>query len=91
MIIFIDVLSSIDECEALCTRIAIMVDGKFKCSGNVQHLKCEHGQGYILKVRLKQVRQDGDEEAQSTHKIENLSRRIIEEFPSCRLQRKQMA
>lgn len=28
-----------DECEALCTRIAIMVAGEFKCLGSVQHLK----------------------------------------------------
>lgn len=30
---------SMDECEALCTRIAIMVSGDFKCLGSVQHLK----------------------------------------------------
>ncbi len=30
---------SMEECEALCTRIAIMVNGTFKCLGSVQHLK----------------------------------------------------
>jgi ABC-type multidrug transport system ATPase subunit len=30
---------NMDECEALCTRIAIMVAGEFKCLGSVQHLK----------------------------------------------------
>lgn len=30
---------SMEECEALCTRLAIMVNGSFKCLGNIQHLK----------------------------------------------------
>ncbi len=30
---------SMEECEALCSRIAIMVNGHFKCLGSVQHLK----------------------------------------------------
>lgn len=28
-----------EECEALCTRLAIMVNGSFKCLGTIQHLK----------------------------------------------------
>jgi len=30
---------SMEECEALCSRIAIMVNGAFKCIGSIQHLK----------------------------------------------------
>ncbi|KPP65393.1 hypothetical protein Z043_116197, partial [Scleropages formosus] len=30
---------SMEECEALCTRMAIMVNGRFKCLGSIQHLK----------------------------------------------------
>ncbi|GAA6076007.1 phospholipid-transporting ATPase ABCA1 isoform X1, partial [Tachysurus ichikawai] len=30
---------SMEECEALCTRMAIMVNGQFKCLGSLQHLK----------------------------------------------------
>ncbi|KAJ0055813.1 hypothetical protein NL108_012856, partial [Boleophthalmus pectinirostris] len=30
---------SMEECEALCTRMAIMVNGQFKCLGSIQHLK----------------------------------------------------
>eukprot|EP00058_Branchiostoma_floridae_P014356 XP_002599844.1 hypothetical protein BRAFLDRAFT_95534 [Branchiostoma floridae] len=30
---------SMEECEALCTRLAIMVNGEFKCLGSIQHLK----------------------------------------------------
>ena len=32
-------LDSMEECEALCTRLAIMVNGQFKCLGSIQHLK----------------------------------------------------
>jgi ABC-type multidrug transport system ATPase subunit len=28
-----------EECEALCGRIAIMVNGEFQCMGTPQHLK----------------------------------------------------
>jgi ATP-binding cassette subfamily A (ABC1) protein 3 len=36
---------SMEECEALCTRLAIMVNGKFKCLGSIQHLKSKFGAG----------------------------------------------
>lgn len=32
-----------EECEALCTRMAIMVNGRFRCLGSVQHLKNRWG------------------------------------------------
>ncbi|XP_077990027.1 phospholipid-transporting ATPase ABCA3-like [Glandiceps talaboti] len=43
---------SMEECEALCTRLVIMVNGQFKCVGSTQHLKSRFGRGYtfILKV-----------------------------------------
>ena len=28
-----------EECEALCTKIGIMVSGRLQCLGSVQHLK----------------------------------------------------
>ncbi|XP_030852678.1 phospholipid-transporting ATPase ABCA1 isoform X1 [Strongylocentrotus purpuratus] len=43
---------SMEECEALCTRLAIMVNGKFKCLGSTQHLKNKFGDGYTLTIRL---------------------------------------
>ena len=30
---------SMEECEALCNRLAIMVNGAFRCLGSIQHLK----------------------------------------------------
>ena len=41
-----------EECDALCTRIAIMVNGSFKCLGSPQHLKNKFGQGYTLIVKM---------------------------------------
>ncbi|XP_055947316.1 ATP-binding cassette sub-family A member 2-like isoform X3 [Argiope bruennichi] len=42
---------SMEECEALCTRLAIMVNGHFKCLGSIQHLKNRFGEGYYITVR----------------------------------------
>ncbi|KAI5932448.1 ATP-binding cassette sub-family A member 3 [Manis javanica] len=49
-----------EECEALCTRLAIMVQGQFKCLGSPQHLKSKFGSGYSLRAK---VRSDGQQEA----------------------------
>ena len=43
---------SMEECEALCTNLAIMVYGQFKCLGSPQHIKSKYGAGYTLLVRL---------------------------------------
>nr|XP_034977878.1 retinal-specific phospholipid-transporting ATPase ABCA4 [Zootoca vivipara] len=44
---------SMEECEALCTRLAIMVKGTFKCLGTIQHLKYKYGDGYIISMKIK--------------------------------------
>jgi len=41
-----------DECEALCNRLTIMVDGIMKCIGNIQYLKTRYGQGFTVIVKL---------------------------------------
>lgn len=30
---------SMEECEALCTRLAVVVNGRFRCLGSPQRLK----------------------------------------------------
>ncbi|CAF2630332.1 unnamed protein product [Rotaria sp. Silwood2] len=42
---------SMEECETLCNRLVIMVNGEFKCLGSVQHLKAKFGDGYTILVR----------------------------------------
>ncbi|XP_056274461.1 ATP-binding cassette sub-family A member 2 isoform X1 [Pseudoliparis swirei] len=46
---------SMEECEALCTRLGIMVNGRFKCLGSIQHLKNRFGDGYMITVRTKSI------------------------------------
>lgn len=43
---------SMEECEALCTRLAIMVNGRFRCLGSAQHLKSRFGAGHTLTLRV---------------------------------------
>uniref|UniRef100_T1J7T4 ATP-binding cassette sub-family A member 2 n=1 Tax=Strigamia maritima TaxID=126957 RepID=T1J7T4_STRMM len=45
---------SMEECEALSTRLAIMVNGRFRCLGSIQHLKNRFGEGYSILVRTKE-------------------------------------
>ena len=44
---------SMEECEALCTRLAIMVNGQFKCLGSIQHLKNKFGKGITLQAKVR--------------------------------------
>jgi ABC-type multidrug transport system ATPase subunit len=44
---------SMEECEALCTKIGILVNGQFQCLGNIQHLKNKYGTGYSLVIKTK--------------------------------------
>lgn len=42
---------SMDECEALCSRVGIMVSGQLQCLGSCQHLKSRFGAGYQIEIR----------------------------------------
>ncbi|KAG1667013.1 ATP-binding cassette sub-family A member 17 [Nymphon striatum] len=44
---------SMEECEALCGRIVIMVNGKLCCLGSPQHLKSKFSEGYMVSVKIK--------------------------------------
>ncbi|XP_054427288.1 ATP-binding cassette sub-family A member 13 [Pteronotus mesoamericanus] len=48
---------SMEECEALCTRLAIMVGGSVRCLGSPQHLKNRFGDGCTVRVW---VSEEGD-------------------------------
>ena len=43
---------SMAECEALCSRIGIMVAGKFRCEGQIQEIKNNFGGGYHVEFRF---------------------------------------
>merc|ERR1719343_417725 len=46
---------SMEECEALCPRIAIMAGGNLRCLGSAQQLKSKFGQGYQVELKIKNV------------------------------------
>ena len=42
---------SMEEAEALSTKIAIMVEGVIKCIGSIQHIKNKYGEGYEVEIK----------------------------------------
>ncbi|OWF35545.1 ATP-binding cassette sub-family A member 1 [Mizuhopecten yessoensis] len=66
---------SMEECEALCSRLAIMVNGRFRGIGSIQHLKTRFGNGYIVIVRIAGDRPD----------LDIVDSFITETFPSANL------
>ncbi|KAL7011781.1 hypothetical protein ACKWTF_014451 [Chironomus riparius] len=62
---------SMDECEALCTRIGIMVDGQFQCLGPVEDLKNKFSKGSILTIKTGFT----DE-----NKVKKLRKKIVQQF-----------
>jgi len=43
---------SMEECEVLCQRIAIMKAGSFRCIGSTQHLKARFGAEFTLVIKV---------------------------------------
>ena len=77
-------LFSMDETEALCTRIGLMVNGELKCLGSLQHLKSRYGEGYSLLVKLGV---DKRSDLISTNE-ENLIEFLLDSFENAELKEK---
>ncbi|KAL1779067.1 ATP-binding cassette sub-family A member 8-A-like isoform X3 [Sigmodon hispidus] len=58
------------EAEAVCDRVAIMVSGKLRCIGSIQHLKNKFGKDYLLEMKVKTPTQ-----------VEPLNTEIMRLFP----------
>ena len=43
---------SMEECEALCTRMGIMVGGVLRCLGSSQRLRTRYGHGYQIEIGM---------------------------------------
>ncbi|KAK3023524.1 hypothetical protein RJ639_044790 [Escallonia herrerae] len=67
---------SMNEAQALCTRIGIMVAGRLKCIGSPQHLKSRFGNHLELEVKPTEV---------SSADLKNLCRSIQERLFDTRL------
>ncbi|NXF26333.1 ABCA9 protein, partial [Rhodinocichla rosea] len=42
-----------EEAEAVCDRVAILVSGQLRCIGSIQYLKNKFGRGYLLEIKAK--------------------------------------
>ncbi|XP_075415800.1 ATP-binding cassette sub-family A member 6 [Tenrec ecaudatus] len=45
------------EAEALCDRVAIMVSGRLRCIGPIEHLRSKFGKDYVLEIKMKEPSQ----------------------------------
>ncbi|KAJ7345047.1 hypothetical protein JRQ81_000997, partial [Phrynocephalus forsythii] len=71
---------SMEECEALCTRLAIMVNGRFQCMGSLQHIKSRFGRGFTVKMHLNN----------DTSSVEKLTQFLQSNFPNTHLKDHQL-
>lgn len=67
---------SIDDCEALTTRLAVMVNGEFKCLGTPQYLKNKFSEGHTIMVRVK-----------NCDEIKKITEYLTEHFPDASLRK----
>lgn len=76
---------SMEECEVLCTRLSIMVNGELKCIGTTQHLKARFADGYLLMIHIDRARANLMEPGSDVriHKVEEY---IYNTFPGAILQ-----
>ncbi|XP_061088077.1 ATP-binding cassette sub-family A member 5 isoform X2 [Conger conger] len=63
-----------EEAEAVCDRVAIIVSGRLRCIGSIQHLKGKYGRGYSLEVKLR-------EEGAGLERAEHLHQELLKIFP----------
>eukprot|EP00051_Salpingoeca_urceolata_P027249 m.480607 g.480607 ORF g.480607 m.480607 type:complete len:1709 (+) comp21902_c0_seq1:465-5591(+) len=73
---------SMEECEALCSRLAIMVNGRFQCIGSPQHLKSRFGRGFIITAKL-----PVDAGPAVTDKLKEF---LVERIPTCELKEERL-
>src|SRR5688572_2601714 len=70
-----------EECEAICTRLGVLVNGRFLCLGNLQHLRDKFSDGYTLIIKLKRST-DTDKPEELQQRIEKLKTFISQTFPN---------
>merc|ERR1712178_393569 len=49
---------SMEEAEALFTKMGIMVGGEFKCFGSSQHIKDKFGTGYEIELKIRTLSEE---------------------------------
>jgi ABC-type proline/glycine betaine transport system ATPase subunit len=81
---------SMEEAEALCTKMAIMVKGGiFKCFGSSQHIKTKFGTGYVLEIKIRSLdhnelgpikKQYFDKNRLDLDSVDNITKELREEI-----------
>lgn len=72
---------AMDECQALCSRLAIMVNGRFLCLGSPQHIKNKYGDGYTLILKTR-----GVGTADGQRRLSDMKTQVEALVPSCSLE-----
>lgn len=82
---------SMEECEALCKRLIIMVNGRIACIGSPLQLKNKFGNGYNLEMKVKQndgevyTDRSNNDQSEQEKRIEKIKIFIQNTFPSSEL------
>ncbi|XP_077979636.1 cholesterol transporter ABCA5-like [Glandiceps talaboti] len=81
---------SMEEADAVCSRVGIMTLGQLRCVGSTQHLKDKYGGGYVLEVKLKVAAgsDDAAEETELAEKVRVLQEFVMELFPPAQVMEK---
>lgn len=58
---------SMEEAEALSTKMGIMVEGQFKCFGSSQNIKNKYGTGYEIELKIRTL-----SEAETNERLKQL-------------------
>jgi len=61
---------SMDEAEALSTKMGIMIKGGiFQCFGSSQHIKNKFGTGFVVEIKVRSLQESELESVQKNLKI----------------------
>ncbi|XP_034667498.1 phospholipid-transporting ATPase ABCA1-like [Drosophila subobscura] len=72
---------SMEEVEALCSQLAIMVDGKIHCLGSQQRIKNKFAESLVLKLHV----ETGNLES-LTYTVEKVKNQMASDFPKASLE-----
>ena len=70
---------SMEEAEALSTKLGIMVrGGVFRCMGSTQHIKNKFGVGYEVEIKVKKTQEAGLQEMARQYGFsDNLKTKVV--------------
>lgn len=78
---------SMEECEAVCTRLSVMVKGEFRCFGTIEHLKDAFATRYTLIVNLwrsepvERTGRESDDDDEDNDESGNAGRTVPDKIP----------